>query len=149
MKSRLTVAGLVGVLLLLAACSTTGGVGTPVAGAVRVTMTVSGPVTTVLSTVVTTVSETTTVTVEVTHPLTLNSRVFDHVKVEAGVTKILTDAAPNGYGLQGVSGISCPSDQPVKVGAKFTCTGTVGGSQRQITITVKDDAGRYEVAPPS
>ncbi len=149
MKSKLPGAGLAGFLLLLAACSTTGGVGARVSGAPGVTTTISGPVATVLSTVVTTVTETTTVTVEVTHPFTFGIRTFDHVKVEAGVTRILTDPAPNGYGLQGVSGISCPSNQPVKVDAKFTCTGTVNGTQKQIVITVKDADGKYEVAPPS
>jgi len=83
------------------------------------------------------------------YPGVLNKKVFDHAKVEAGVTKILTDPAPNGYGLAGVSGVSCPSDQAVKVDAKFICTGSVGGSQKQINITVKDADGKYEVAPPS
>ena len=149
MKSRLPGTGLAGFLLLLAACSTTGGVGARVSGAPGVTTTISGPVATVLSTVVTTVTETTTVTVEVTHPFTFGIRTLDHVKVEAGVTRILTDPAPNGYGLEGVSGVSCPADQPVKVDAKFTCTGTVNGTQKQIVITVKDADGKYEVAPPS
>ncbi len=149
MKSKLHGAELVGVLLLLTACSTTGGVGAPVPETARATTTISGPVTTVLSTVVTTVTETTTVSVEVTRPLTFDSKTFDHVKVEVGVTKILTDPAPNGYGLQGVSGVSCPADQPVKVDAKFTCTGRVNGAQKQINITVKGADGKYEVAPPS
>jgi hypothetical protein len=82
------------------------------------------------------------------YPGFLNKKVFDHAKVEAGVTKILTDAPPNGYGQTGVTGTSCPSDQAVKTGATFTCTATVGGSQKQITVTVKDDSGKYEVGVP-
>lgn len=82
------------------------------------------------------------------YPGVLNKKVFDHTKVEAGVTKILTDAPPNGYGQTGVTGTSCPSDQTVKTGATFTCTATVGGNQKQITVTVKDDSGKYEVGVP-
>lgn len=78
----------------------------------------------------------------------LGRKVFDHWKVETGVTKILTDNPPNGYGLTAVSAVSCPADQPVVIGSIFTCTLTVGGLLRAATLTVKDADGKYEVAPP-
>ncbi|MGI8589617.1 MAG: DUF4333 domain-containing protein [Nakamurella sp.] len=64
------------------------------------------------------------------------------------VTKILTDNPPDGYGLTAISGVSCPAYQPVITGTTFTCTLTVAGSPRAVILTVKDDDGKYEVAPP-
>jgi len=78
----------------------------------------------------------------------LGRKVFDHSKVETGVTKILTRYPPDGYGLTAISGVSCPANQPVITGTTFTCTLTVDGSPRAVTLTVKDDDGKYEVAPP-
>ncbi len=115
-------------------------------------------VTTTLTQVVTTVEPANTVlaapAVTVTETVTVHDSVpvlgtfFDHTRVEAGVTKILTDAPPNGYGQTGVTDVSCPADQAVKTGATFTCTATIGGAQKQITVTVKDDSGKYEVGVP-
>lgn len=76
-------------------------------------------------------------------------RTFDHTKVEAGVTTILTSAAPAGYGLKGVIGVTCPDGVAVVAGATFQCTATIGGAQKIITITIKDSTGKYEVSVPN
>ncbi|MGI8417414.1 MAG: DUF4333 domain-containing protein, partial [Nakamurella sp.] len=46
---------------------------------------------------------------------------------------------------------SCPdaATTEVKAGNTFTCSVTIDGAQKNVTITVKDDAGTYEVSPPS
>ena len=74
---------------------------------------------------------------------------FDNTKVAAGVTKILTDPPPDGYGATGVSGVTCPADRPVKTGTTFNCTATINGAPKTVTITVKDDKGTYEVGVPN
>lgn len=74
---------------------------------------------------------------------------FDNTKVAAGVTKILTDAPPAGYGKTNVTSASCPADQPVKTGTTFNCTVNINGSSQSIVITVKDDSGKYEVGVPN
>ena len=75
--------------------------------------------------------------------------VFDHTKVEAGVTSILTAAPPSGYGVTGLSALSCPADQPVVANTSFVCTATINGTAKPITITVKDSSGKYEVGVPN
>ncbi|GDY28573.1 DUF4333 domain-containing protein [Gandjariella thermophila] len=74
-------------------------------------------------------------------------RVFDNVAVQDGVKRILTSGT-NGYGITGVGAVTCPSDQEVKQGATFTCTVEVNGKPQKVTITVKTDAGEYEVGRP-
>lgn len=83
------------------------------------------------------------------YPGPLKKTTFDNGKVAAGVTKVLTDPTPGGYGQTGVSNVNCPADQPVKSGTSFTCTATIGGASKSITIKVKDDKGTYEVGIPS
>lgn len=70
--------------------------------------------------------------------------VFDQNAVQEGVRRILTDE----YG-QNAQQVSCPTGQKVEAGARFTCQATIDGAQRDVTITVKTDAGEYEVARPS
>ncbi|MET3808567.1 hypothetical protein ABIB25_005596 [Nakamurella sp. UYEF19] len=45
--------------------------------------------------------------------------------------------------------VVCPPDEPVKEGTTFTCTATIAGVNKSITITVKDDKGKYEVGVPN
>jgi hypothetical protein len=71
-------------------------------------------------------------------------RVFDNAAVQDGVKQILT----NSYRVDGVGAVSCPAGQEVKQGATFTCTAQVNGKQKKVTITVKTDAGEYEVGQP-
>lgn len=72
-------------------------------------------------------------------------KVFDASAVQTGVTTILT----NDYKLTSVSGVTCPAQQEVKVGATFTCTASVDGSDRTVPITVKTSDGSYEVGRPT
>lgn len=75
------------------------------------------------------------------------STVLDQNALQNGVRTVLTGQPPNGYG-QSVSAVSCPEKQPVKAGTTFDCSVTVGGSQKKVTITVKDADGNYEVGQP-
>jgi hypothetical protein len=79
----------------------------------------------------------------------LNKKVFDERQVTAGVTSVLTGAAPTGYGLTGVSDVSCPSGQEVKAGTSFQCTLNLNGAPKPVTVEVKNDDGLYQVNPPS
>ncbi len=76
--------------------------------------------------------------------LFLRPSVLDQGAVQDGVTDILT----NSYGIQGVSDVSCPSDQKVESGASFTCNVSVDGEPRTVTIRIIDDEGTYEVSKP-
>ncbi|MGQ0839011.1 DUF4333 domain-containing protein [Actinokineospora sp.] len=74
-----------------------------------------------------------------------NKKVFDQQAVETGVKSILTDK----YNVEGVESVSCPADQEVKKDRQFSCTATIAGEQRTVNITVRNDTGEYEVAPPA
>jgi hypothetical protein len=47
-----------------------------------------------------------------------------------------------------VDSVSCPAKQEVKAGNTFTCTATIGGKPQQITVTVQDSNGNYQVGRP-
>jgi hypothetical protein len=79
----------------------------------------------------------------------LNKKVFDERQVTAGVTKVLTEGSPTGYGLNGVTDVSCPSGQEVKAGITFQCTLNLNGTAKTVNIKVIDDQGTYQVDPPS
>lgn len=72
-------------------------------------------------------------------------KVFDQAKLQAGVTQILT----NDYRVQGLAAVSCPAGQAVTAGSTFSCDATIAGSHKQVSITVKDSDGVYEVAKPA
>ena len=82
-------------------------------------------------------------------PTSTADRTFNADKVAAGVSKILTDPTPGGYGQTGVSDVTCPPREPVVVNSTFTCTATINGAPKSILITVKDESGKYEVGVPS
>ncbi|MFC3244709.1 DUF4333 domain-containing protein [Gordonia humi] len=69
--------------------------------------------------------------------------------VEQGVQKILTSPDPDGYGLKDVKNVSCPGGQKVEQGTTFTCSVTVNGDNKHVTVTVKDGDGTYEVSRPT
>ena len=73
------------------------------------------------------------------------TKVFDNTAVQTGVTKILTE----NYKIPGVTGVTCPPQQPVKDGATFQCTATVAGKAQTVPITVKGADGNYEVGTPT
>ena len=79
----------------------------------------------------------------------LNKKVFDERQVSAGVTSILTEAPPSGYGLPGITDVSCPSGQEVKADTSFQCDLKVDGQATKVTVRVINNDGLYEVNPPS
>jgi hypothetical protein len=79
----------------------------------------------------------------------LNKKVFDEKQVAQGVTNVLTGQAPTGYGMSGVSDVTCPSGQPVTAGTSFQCDLKVDGQATKVTVVVKDGSGLYEVNPPN
>lgn len=74
----------------------------------------------------------------------LGRTTFDQVAVQDGVKKILTED----YKIENVGEVSCPAGQEVEPGATFTCSASIDGQPRQVTITVKTDEGEYEVGQP-
>ncbi len=70
---------------------------------------------------------------------------LDAAAAEAGVVKVLTES----YGAAEVGDVSCPTGQEVAAGNSFTCTVTVDGQYRSVTLTFTDDAGTYEVSRPN
>jgi hypothetical protein len=82
------------------------------------------------------------VIVGVAFPGWSRSTVLDQQAVQQGVTTVLSNG---GYD---VGQVSCPPDQPVEVGHRFSCRATVDGQQREVTITVLTGAGEYEISVP-
>jgi hypothetical protein len=79
----------------------------------------------------------------------LNTKVFDQNALQGddGVKKILVED----YKLENIESVSCPADQEVKQGNKFTCTVKQGGDEPKemtVQITVTNDEGEYQVALP-
>jgi len=72
-------------------------------------------------------------------------KVLDDAATEAGIAKVLTES----YGAGQVGDVQCPSDQAVEAGHRFTCEATVDGQFREVTVTVTDDNGTYEVGRPN
>ncbi|MFI6761184.1 DUF4333 domain-containing protein [Micromonospora sp. NPDC050417] len=73
----------------------------------------------------------------------LDKLVFDRAALQVGVTDVLR----NSYQVD-VTAVSCPADQPVRVGTRFPCAVLVNGEQRTVTIVVTSDDGRFEVGRP-
>ncbi|GLZ37291.1 DUF4333 domain-containing protein [Actinokineospora sp. NBRC 105648] len=75
-----------------------------------------------------------------------NKKVFDTSAVQDGVKGILTDK----YSIDNVESVKCPADQQVKKDAQFQCKVVIGGEEKTVNITVRNESnGEYEVAPPS
>jgi hypothetical protein len=79
----------------------------------------------------------------------LNTKVFDQNALQGddGVKKILVED----YKVENIESVSCPADQEVKQGNKFTCTVKIGGdepTEMTVNITVTNDEGEYQVALP-
>jgi hypothetical protein len=74
---------------------------------------------------------------------------LDVSKVQTGVLQTLSDPA-SGYGANTVSGVSCNGGRnpSARKGTTFTCTATVNGAQRKVSVAVSDDSGTYEVDRP-
>src|SRR6476469_2091990 len=79
----------------------------------------------------------------------LNTKVFDQSSLQGdeGVKKVLV----NDYKVENIQSVSCPADQEVKSGNKFSCKVKVGGDDPKeltVQITVTSDDGQYQVALP-
>jgi len=74
------------------------------------------------------------------------TRQLNIAKVQEGVQHILTDPQA-GYGISGVSGLSCNNGQnpSANQGDKFTCEMLIDGTKRHVEVTVTDDHGSYQV----
>lgn len=75
--------------------------------------------------------------------------VFDSDRMNRDVLAVLTNPAPAGYGLAGVSDIECPERQPVKVDSSFTCSLEIDGRSTTLTVKVLSADGQYQVNPPN
>jgi hypothetical protein len=73
------------------------------------------------------------------------TKVFDQSAQQDAVKNILTTT----FATPGVESVSCPAKQEVKAGTTFQCTAKISGQDRQVTITVTDSAGNYQVSAPS
>ena len=96
-----------------------------------------------------TVTEAVAGTVSPTSSLEPIGTTYDGVELAQGITTILTQAAPAGYGLSGVSDVACPAEVPVKADTEFQCSLLVDGAAKAVTIQVKSDDGLYQVYPPA
>ncbi|EHK83915.1 DUF4333 domain-containing protein [Rhodococcus pyridinivorans] len=72
-------------------------------------------------------------------------KVLDTESTQAGIAKVLTES----YGAGQVGDVQCPSDQKVEAGHSFTCAVTVDDQFREVTVTITDDNGTYEVGRPN
>lgn len=72
----------------------------------------------------------------------LHYTVLEERAVQQGVARVLTNS---GYT---VGHVSCPEDQPVEVGHRFSCRATVDGEHREVPIAVRTPGGEYEVGEP-
>lgn len=77
------------------------------------------------------------------------AKVFDRERLQQGVSSVLTSQPPSGYGITGITDLSCPEQQPVKADTSFRCSLTIDGRATTVTIVVKNDGGLYEVNPPN
>ncbi|MGH3495149.1 MAG: DUF4333 domain-containing protein, partial [Sciscionella sp.] len=73
------------------------------------------------------------------------TKTFDSTSLQNGVRNTLT----NDYKIGGVGQVSCPSGQQVTVGATFTCTVSINGQQKTVTLRVQDSSGVYQVGQPN
>ncbi len=71
---------------------------------------------------------------------------FDNAKVDEGVTKVLKES----YNESDTKDVSCKTDGvKVKEGETFSCSATIGGKQKTVTVKVLDSDGKYQVGAPS
>lgn len=69
---------------------------------------------------------------------------LDQAAAEAGVRKVVTQ----NYGASNVSAVQCPSDIPILDGTSVTCSLTVDGADKTVTLTLVGSDGNYEVGLP-
>lgn len=69
--------------------------------------------------------------------------VLDADAVAQGVTRVVGEDW-----RRQITGVSCPSDQQVRPGVRFTCSATVDGRPVQVPVQVVDADGTYSVGQP-
>jgi hypothetical protein len=75
-------------------------------------------------------------------------KVLDNAAAAKDIQTILTTAAPNGYGADGISDVQCPaqgSKIEVKSGASFTCKLKYHNKDTTVTSKFTNDEGDYQV----
>ncbi|MCD2109306.1 DUF4333 domain-containing protein [Rhodococcus erythropolis] len=72
------------------------------------------------------------------------SRYFDGIEVDKGVSKIVTES----YGAKNLTDTHCPDREPIRVMNTFTCTFRIAGEASDVTVTVTDSDGTFEVSRP-
>ncbi|WP_159067506.1 DUF4333 domain-containing protein [Gordonia iterans] len=77
------------------------------------------------------------------------TKTLSQTSVEQGVERLLTAPVDqDGYGLDDVSEVSCPSGMKAQAGVQFTCAVKIAGENRRVTVTVLNDDGDYDVSQP-
>lgn len=78
-----------------------------------------------------------------------NTDTLDVKAADTGVQQVLTDPT-TGYGLPKVSDVACNKGQNPTItdGGTFTCTVTIAGNQRQVTVRFVGTDGTYAVGRP-
>jgi hypothetical protein len=72
------------------------------------------------------------------------SRTLDSSSAENEIAAVVT----NSYGAADATNVTCPDVIPVIVNSTFECGLNVGGENKQVTVTITDVDGSYEVGRP-
>ncbi|QWF79622.1 DUF4333 domain-containing protein [Amycolatopsis sp. CA-230715] len=70
--------------------------------------------------------------------------VLDQNSLQEGVTAVLHES----YGEGDVRDVNCPSGESVSTGTSFTCSVTVAGAAKTVSVRVLNDKPEYEVGAP-
>ncbi|MFA3899497.1 MULTISPECIES: DUF4333 domain-containing protein [Rhodococcus] len=71
-------------------------------------------------------------------------RYLDGSAVAKGVSKIVTES----YGAKNLTDTHCPAREPIQIMNTFTCTFRIAGEASEVTVTVTDSDGTFEVSRP-
>ncbi|MCT6736590.1 DUF4333 domain-containing protein [Rhodococcus qingshengii] len=71
-------------------------------------------------------------------------RYLDGIAVAKGVSKIVTES----YGAKNLTDTHCPDSEPIQIMNTFTCTVRIAGEASEVTVTVTDSDGTFEVSRP-
>lgn len=70
--------------------------------------------------------------------------VLDQDSLQEGVAAVLHES----YGEGDVRDVNCPSGESVSTGTSFTCSVTVAGAPKTVSVRVLNDKPEYEVGAP-
>ena len=76
---------------------------------------------------------------------------YDPALIAQGVEVVLTSREPGGYGFSrsDVSDAQCPASRVITAGESFTCTVTISGQNKTVTVDIVSNLGSYIVGEPS